>query len=96
MIGSTVRKNNLSTDIATTQEQFKTITGGDDLTEEDRFLLKKAFEEQKEAKTNKSFLNISNNHIGPGHYEPNRDFTMRASPSARIIAASAQEIGQNQ
>lgn len=44
LIGSTVKKNNLGNDIAT-QEQFKSITGGDDLTEEDKFLLQKAFEE---------------------------------------------------
>jgi hypothetical protein len=92
MIGSTVRKNDFQSDIAA-QEQFKTITGGDDLTEEDRFLLLKAFEEQKEAKKKKSFLNYTDNPIGPGHYEPNRDYTMRGSPSARITAATAQELG---
>ena len=52
------------------------------MTEEDKFLLQSAFEEQKQIKSKKSFLNYTDNPIGPGHYEPNRDFTMRNSPSA--------------
>jgi len=42
-------------------------------------MLKRALEDQRAAK---------DNHVGPGHYEPNTAFTMKKSPSARFTTAS--------
>ena len=45
-------------------------------------MLKRALEDQRAAK---------DNHVGPGHYEPNMAFTMRKSPSARFTTAALAE-----
>jgi len=64
MLGSTVRKN-----VQPTAEDLLPLAGE---TLEDQQMLKRALEEQKNAKSQ---------HIGPGHYDPRQGLTMKKSPS---------------
>ena len=48
-------------------------------------MLKRALEDQRAAK---------DNHVGPGHYEPNMAFTMKKSPSARFTTGALPEAAR--
>ena len=64
--GSTVRRRQHTID-NTNYEQFN-IHNTDGMTQEEKYILSKAVEEQKAAKKKKGFLAITDNKIGPGHY----------------------------
>ena len=86
ILGSNVRRNNLSQNTIGALSPLAAAHGilADMMTQEERQLLEKAFEEQKESKAKKSFLVYTDNQIGPGHYEPNKGYLMRNQPSARV------------
>ena len=47
--------------------------------------------DQKNDKNKATFLKIYDNKIGPGHYDPNRDYVLKNSTSAVISAAKGRD-----